>query len=351
VETNPRNERSLQMSVSDGISQSVAAALQHLEYQNQIYWQDWILHDPRIIEIKDLTQRPQVPSAVVENNLRHFVALPMRFKGRMIGVLTVFSHQADAFTGEDITLLETVATQLADAVETARLRKQAQEGAVVQERQRLARELHDSVTQALYSLNLMVNAARRFAENGNMERSLHYLDQLPDISQQALKEMRLLIYDLRPSALEEEGLAFALAQRLETVERRAGVSPTLSCDPAIKLPREIEEGIYRITIEALNNVLKHAAATEVSVRVENTQENVVLEIQDNGKGFEPTRGILAEGIGMKSMRERAEQFNGSFEVFSRPGSGTLVRAVIPLQPAKNTDHPQAENFNPGDMNY
>ena len=77
----------------------------------------------------------------------------------------------------------------------------------------------------------------------------------------------------------------------------------------------------------------------------------MLEVQDNGKGFEPTRGILSEGIGMKSMRERAEQFDGSFEVFSRPGSGTLVRAVIPLLPISSTDHPQPENFNPGDMNY
>ncbi|NSW53459.1 MAG: GAF domain-containing protein [Anaerolineae bacterium] len=351
AETNARGERRLVLHVSSGIPQPVIDSLHQLEYKNQIYWEDWILHDPLIIQVPDLTQRAQVPRAVLESNLRHFIALPMRFKNRMIGVLAIFSHRAEAFTTEDINLLENAANQVADAIETARLRRQAQEGAVVQERQRLARELHDSVTQALYSLNLMVNAARRFAESGNLERSLYYLDQLPDISQQALKEMRLLIYDLRPSALEEEGLAFALGQRLETVERRAGVNAALRCDPAIKLPREIEEGIYRITIEALNNVLKHAAATDAAVRVEANEDTVVLEVEDNGKGFEPTHGILSEGIGMKSMRERAEQLRGSFEIFSRPGSGALVRAVIPLKPASATGNLVPENFNPGDINY
>ena len=330
LEKNQDKQKKLILSVSFGVEDDVLQSLHTLEYESQIYWEDWMIHDPRIIQIPDLLKRSEVPGDIVQSNLRHFVALPIQFKNQLFGVLTVFSHKANSFQPEDINLLETIADQIGDGIETSRLRKQAQEGAVVQERQRLARELHDSVTQALYSLNLMVNAARRFAENGNIERATYYLDQLPDISQQALKEMRLLIYDLRPSAIEEEGLYIALTQRLETVERRAGVDSVLECEPAIKLAPDVEEGLYRITIEALNNVLKHATATQAKVILKKEKSHVFLTIEDNGKGFDPSKGSASEGIGMRSMRERAEQLGGTFEIFSRQGSGTVIQVVIPI---------------------
>jgi signal transduction histidine kinase len=142
--------------------------------------------------------------------------------------------------------------------------------------------------------------------------------------------MRLLIYDLRPSAIEEEGLYIALTQRLETVERRAGVDSLLECEPAIKMAPDVEEGLYRITIEALNNVLKHATATQAKVTLKKEKSHVFLNIEDNGKGFDPSKGSSSEGIGMRSMRERAEQLGGTFEIFSRQGSGTVIQVVIPI---------------------
>lgn len=331
LEPGQNNEKKLSLSASSGIDELVIKEFHQLEYKSQILWEDWMIHNPQIIQIPDLLKRAQVPPHIVRSNLRHFVALPIRLKDQLVGVLAVFSHNASAFGEEDINLLEAIVNQIADGIEISRLRKQAQAGAIAQERQRLARELHDSVTQSLFSLNLMVNAARRFAKNGNLERANHYLDQLPDISQQALKEMRLLIYDLRPSALADEGLYIALTQRLETVERRAGVEAKLECDPALKLPPEIEEGLYRITIEALNNILKHATATEALVSLEEEENYILLNVEDNGKGFDPSRGSLSEGMGMISMRERAEQLGGTFETFSRQGNGTIVRAVIPLR--------------------
>ena len=330
LEPGQNNEKKLSLSVSSGIDEQVIKEFHHLEYKSQILWEDWMIHDPQIIQIPDLLKRAQVPQAIVHSNLHHFVALPIRLKDQLIGVLAVFSHNTSAFGEEDINLLEAITNQIADGIEISRLRQQARVGAIAQERQRLARELHDSVTQSLFSLNLMVNAARRFANNGNLERATHYLDQLPDISQQALKEMRLLIYDLRPSALADEGLYLALTQRLETVERRAGVDAKLECDPALKLPSEIEEGLYRITIEALNNILKHATATEALVSLEKEENYILLNVEDNGKGFDPSRGSLSEGMGITSMRERTEQLGGTFEMFSRQGSGTIIRAVIPL---------------------
>lgn len=330
LQSTKSHEKKLTLSVSSGIDDQVIQESHALEFKSQILWEDWMIHNPQIIQIPDLLKRAQVPENIVRSNLRHFVALPIRFEDQLIGVLVVFSHKANTFCEEDINLLEAITNQIADGIETSRLRKQARAGAIAQERHRLARELHDSVTQSLYSLNLMVNAAMRFAEKDNFERATHYLDQLPAISQQALKEMRLLIYDLRPSALAEEGLFIALTQRLETVERRAKVVAKLECDPVLKFSPEIEEGLYRIAIEALNNVLKHATATEVLVSLKKDGNSVLLNVEDNGKGFDPTIGKLSEGMGMISMRERAEQIGGSLEVFSRQGNGTIVRAVIPV---------------------
>lgn len=323
---------SLELSVSQNLTKEILAALNELEFESQIYWHDWMLRVPRVIEVKDLFSRPQLPDCVRTANLHSFLALPMKASRGMGAVLILVSDQPNTFKEEEIDLLQTIGNQIMDAIEVNRLRQQAEEGAVVEERQRLARELHDSVTQSLYSLNLMVNAARRFAESGNMERARYFLDQLPDISQQALKEMRLLIYDLRPSALESEGLFTALSQRIEIVEKRAGVDAKLECDSNLNVQPQVEAALYRITIEALNNILKHAAATEADIRIKEEYDTIVLEVEDNGKGIDLSLGTHAQGIGMRSMRERTELLGGRFEVLSKQGqdSGTIIQAVIPI---------------------
>ncbi|MBN2047898.1 MAG: GAF domain-containing protein [Anaerolineaceae bacterium] len=324
-------DKKLVMSKSSGVPSQVAEDMRGLEIENQVRWEDWMVRDPRVMSVKDMLKRPRVPESIERAGLRTFLAVPLRSKGELMGVIAVFSRLEDAFSQEDVELLIAVSNQMADAVDTARLRIQAKDATIMAERQRLARELHDSVTQSLYSLNLMVNAAKRFAKTGNTERAEHYLNELTDISQQALKEMRLLIYDLRPAALEEEGLYAALTQRLETVERRAGVKTTIHGDFSLTLPSEIEEGLYRIAIEALNNILKHATATEAEVRIERGTDYILLDVEDNGKGIDPSKGAITEGIGMKSMRERAAHLGGKLEIFSKQGNGTIIRAVIPLK--------------------
>jgi two-component system NarL family sensor kinase len=144
--------------------------------------------------------------------------------------------------------------------------------------------------------------------------------------------MRLLIYDLRPSALESEGLYTALSQRIEVVEKRAGVDARLECDSNLKVHPQVESALYRITIEALNNVLKHAAATRADIRIKEEHGAIVLEIEDNGKGIDMNQGAYTQGIGMRSMRERTELLGGTFEVLSKVGqdSGTIIQAVIPV---------------------
>jgi signal transduction histidine kinase len=212
--------------------------------------------------------------------------------------------------------------------------EQAEKHAVQQERSRLSRELHDSVTQSLHSATLMAEAGQRLVDSGDIERAKGYLSRLGEISQQALREMRLLVYELRPFALRGVGLAGALQQRLDTVERRSGVEVDLNLDKDLKIPPELEEELFWIAIEALNNALKHANPSRVEVS--SCQEDhdgkpcYGLIISDNGGGFDP--GSIDEvGIGLVSMQERIEKLGGELDIQSAPGKGTKVKTCVHLE--------------------
>jgi signal transduction histidine kinase len=211
------------------------------------------------------------------------------------------------------------------------LYQQAEQLAVMEERSRLARELHDSVTQSLYSLTLFAEVGRRAAEAGEPERVIDYLNRLGQVTQQALKEMRLLLYELRASTLEAEGLVGALQQRLDAVEKRAGIEGRLVIEEMVELPALVEEGLYRIAQEALNNALKHAAATLVTVRISANGERAELEVVDNGISFDPTNISNTGGMGLTNMRERAEQLGGTLTIYSKPGQGTRVKVNVPTR--------------------
>ncbi|HZJ24183.1 MAG TPA: PAS domain-containing protein [Anaerolineales bacterium] len=207
---------------------------------------------------------------------------------------------------------------------------EAQAQAALEERQRLARELHDSVTQSLYSLTLLAEASRRTAASGDVEKVVGNIARLGETAQQALKEMRLLVYELRPLALEHAGLAEALQHRIDAVEKRAGVEAQLRVNLEAELPPHIENGLYRIAQEALNNSLKHAEATKVSISLQTQDGHVQLGIVDNGKGFDTEALQDHGGLGMVSMRERVESMRGQYSITSRPGDGTRVWINVPL---------------------
>jgi signal transduction histidine kinase len=215
-------------------------------------------------------------------------------------------------------------------VENARLHEQARALAVVRERERLARELHDSVTQSLYSLTLLAEAGQRLIGAGDRERVEEYLGRLGEIAQQALKEMRLLVHQLRPLVLKREGLVGALQERLDAVEKRAGIDARLLVEGTGVLPAAVEDELYRIAQEALNNALKHAAATLVKVTVRAEAEDVSLLVEDNGRGFDLQSAGSGGGIGLVSIRERAEKLGGSLKVVSAPGNGTTVSVSLAL---------------------
>jgi PAS domain S-box-containing protein len=209
---------------------------------------------------------------------------------------------------------------------------EAQAQAALEERQRLARELHDSVTQSLYSLTLLAEASRRTAKLGDVEKVIGNIARLGETAQQALKEMRLLVYELRPLALEQVGLAEALQHRLDAVEKRAGVDAKLRVELDLELQPEVENTLYRVAQETLNNALKHAEATTISVVLRSQEESVQLEIVDNGKGFEAENLQDHGGLGLVSIGERIETLHGTWLITSKPGEGTQVSVHVPLRP-------------------
>jgi len=204
----------------------------------------------------------------------------------------------------------------------------AEELAVLQERNRLARELHDSVTQSLYSLTLFTEATRHMAEESGDENIEQYVRQIGVIGLQALKEMRLLVYELRPPELEKEGLVRALRRRLEAVEGRAGVDARVIADESVNLPTDVEQELYRIAQEALNNALKHAAAGSVMVYLYQSDGTTEMEIVDDGVGFNPEDLPDRGGVGLRSVRERAQQIGGSVTIRSQSGKGTSVKVIV-----------------------
>jgi PAS domain S-box-containing protein len=207
---------------------------------------------------------------------------------------------------------------------------EAQAQAALEERQRLARELHDSVTQSLYSLTLLAEASRRTAHSGDVSKVVDNIARLGETAQQALKEMRLLVYELRPLALEQAGLADALQNRLDAVEKRAGVEAQLRVELNVELPAEVENALYRVAQEALNNSLKHAEANKVVVSLRSSEKQVEMEIVDNGRGFAVEAPRDQGGLGLVSIRERVEALGGTWSISSKPGAGTQVLIHITL---------------------
>lgn len=203
--------------------------------------------------------------------------------------------------------------------------------ATLDERERLARELHDSVTQSLYSVRLLAEVARRRAQSGDHAETLEQIERLGELSQQCLREMRLLVYELRPPLVEEVGLAGALQHRLEAVEQRAGIRVDFRADSDEFIPNGVCNALFRAGETALNRSLKYARASALTVRLNVSPAGVELEIADNGAGLDA--GAPAEGPELVAVREDLAQLGGELHIHSAPGAPMTARAWVPLAPA------------------
>jgi signal transduction histidine kinase len=280
-----------------------------------------LLNDPALFQRAQVYQWPTDLSALL--------AVPLHVNGGVIGVLDVV-NKAGGFTDEDVPVLSVFANQAAMAIEHARLQEQAEQLAVLAERQRLARELHDSVTQSLYSITLYANAAALALAVGKQDVTAGYLQELQETAQEGMRDMRLLIFQLHPPVLETEGLVAALQARLAAVEGRAGLQTEFRVEGERRLPIAIESDLYWIAQEALNNVRKHAAAQHVAVHLHFSASSMTLQVLDDGVGFDPQAAPDQGRGGLLTIAERSARIGGVLIYDSTPGKGTRVQVDVTL---------------------
>jgi signal transduction histidine kinase len=264
---------------------------------------------------------------------RSELTVPIVVKERVIGVLDAQSDQVDAFDETDLVVLQSVAHQVGAAVENARLYEQAQQAAVLEERGRLARELHDAVTQTLFSASLIAEAVPPTWDVDQQEGK-ELLQELQRLTRGALAEMRTLLLELRPAALVEASLNELLRQLAESVAGRLGMPVDLTIEGECSVQPDVHVALYRIAQEALNNVVKHARAHEVRVGLRcippvpgpEGSQRLELRVCDDGRGFDPER-VSQDHLGLGIMRERAEAIGAALSIESQPDGGTQVAAV------------------------
>jgi signal transduction histidine kinase len=281
------------------------------------------------VRVDDVLLDPDYIRCPDEHATRSDLCVPVMAGGRVMALLNLRSPRVGAFSDDDVAALETAADVLASAIENARLYQRAQEAAVLEERSRLARDLHDSISQQLFSMTLTAQAAR--AQLGkNPTRAATQLERLQETASAALAEMRALIFQLRPPGLSEQGLIATLQQHVAMLRRREGLTIDLFVTGEERDARGIEQAMYRIAQEALNNVVKHAGACQVEVALDLQPEQIIMSIVDDGRGFDQAASNgNGRHLGLVSMRERASELGGRLEIQSMPGAGTHIRVIVP----------------------
>ena len=297
------------------------------------------IHTGKPVLANDVSQEPLFLFDPRSPKSRAELVIPLRLGDIVIGTMDVVSEEINVFTEQDVIVLSNLSDQVAIAIENARLYARSRELVAIEERNRLARDLHDSVTQTLSSLNILVEGWRRLITAGKRYQVKTFLDRVGQITEQALKEMRMMVQELRPMKRNEEGLVDALQSRLEMVEKRLGVDVRLTVNKYKPLQPHIEEELYWIAHEALNNSLRHSGAKQVLLSIDVDQDNLILEVVDNGCGFLYDKNKNSGGYGLKSMSERTWQVDGELQIISAPGTGTTIRVIVPNQSLIQVNYP------------
>ena len=320
-----------------------------MRYARSLAYQDNVLANavsvattgtPVIWTTEDMPVDHGLRHALEQEGIQLFITIPLMAKEGLVGIINLGTREVRAITPEQSSLLAAIGQQIGIALENAHLYDQAEQAAANAERQRLSRELHDSVTQSLYSITMYAEASARLLTAGKTTTAVEHLRELRDTAREALRGMRLLIFELRPLALEKTGLAAALQARLDSVEMRGGLTTDLTVEgsqnPA-QSSRQVEEELYHISQEALNNVIKHSQAQHVQVTLRFSDAETRLEIRDDGVGFEPSAMRNSGGLGLAGLRERADKIGARLDIISSPGKGTEIRVVVPCHPVNGVD--------------
>lgn len=315
--------------VVDGVSDEQWAAIGPVPRQHGLLGVMLRERDP--VRLRDIRQHPQFewwPAAHPE--LRDFLGMPITDGGEILGALYL-ANKEGGFTADDEDLVSLLGAHAAIAIVNARLYERVRELSIVEERQRIARELHDAVAQKLFSVRLTAEAAAaRLPEEP--DRAADELSTVRRLAADAAAELRAIVVGLRPAELAGDGLDAALRKQAELLDRVHAARVFYVGDPVPRLAPDREEAVYRIAQEAMHNALRHGAPTTVEVRLRaanGRKSTVVLEIRDDGTGFDTAATESSHRLGLASMRERARGVGARIAVSSRPGGGTTVRLEVP----------------------
>jgi len=304
----------------------------------------------KAIMVDDVTVDPRVahPALVSAEKLRAFAAIPLKVRDKVLGVLTIASHDARKFSAEDIQLLDSIAPQIAIAIENAKLHQEVQHkdesrgellGEIFtiqeEERRRIARELHDETSQSLASLAASLEAVASILPSG-AEKARTRLRKVEQIALGALDEIHRIIYELRPTLLDDLGLVAAARWLANNNLGAAGIKVNFKTTGRVRrLTPKKETILFRVIQEAVSNIARHARARNADITISFTKEAITVHIKDDGEGFDVEEAISSRdrprGLGLLGMKERVELVHGILDIKSRPGSrGTEVEIKIQL---------------------
>lgn len=327
----PDGEGAFAQFITDGMSDDLIAAMGPLPRTHGLLGA--MLESPEAHRTPDIRRHPRFrgwwPRA--HPQMRSFLGVPIVARGSVIAAFYLTDKEvADEFSADDQRLIEMLAAHAAVAIENARLLERSRELSIVEERNRLARELHDSVSQKLFGLVLSAEAAATLLDR-DPSAAAEQVARLGELAQDALGELRGLIFELRPASLEDEGLAATLRKQVDMLQRvydrpiELRIAGSANCAP------EAEGEVLRVAQEALNNALRHAEAERIELRIESRPRGrLIVTVADDGIGFDPAdRGLRSRRLGLTSMEERARGLGGTLAVVSRPGEGTTVTLEVP----------------------
>jgi signal transduction histidine kinase len=326
-----------------GTEQIAARIGQQVSKQALAYTQNNL--QERLVVIEDVTTDPRLDvttiASYLDRELRAVISIRLYVKEHWIGALAFQSKQSRAFSNRERRLVSGVGHYVQGAIQriqfqheteaarhaAERFAEQAQQLAALEERNRLARELHDSVSQVLYSISLWGHSARAFLEH-DPSRIGESVDYILSLAEVGISEMRTLIFELRPESLDEVGLISALRKQADSLQARHAIqiNTNFCSEPEVEL--QVKSDLYRIAREALHNIIKHAQATYITISLLESPAKYRLEICDNGIGFDTSQSFPGH-LGLKSMQERTETLGGTIQIKSTVGVGTRISLTLP----------------------
>lgn len=316
----------LQVNTQQGITEAVARGITEFYARRDDIRS--IFNGKPYLSVSKLPDDSLMPTAVCQSGWNSYVGVQIQdTRGNLLGILSIFGETDDQLSKEELTLLVSIADHVGLAVENVRLRRQAEETAVLEDRQRLARELHDSVNQSLFSASVIAETLPRLWErNPNLVQQ--NLGDLHRLIRGALAEMRILLLELRPVSMDDAVLPDLLQHLVNGLKGRTLLNINLQVQGDCSIPIQVKKNLFRISQEALNNIVKHARASQVFLALDQCQEKIKLRICDDGQGFLLDE-IEGGHLGLQIMRERAGNIGADLEVVSQPGTGTEILVVWP----------------------